>query len=73
VRLNPGDSCHELGAGAAGITAYLDAVREHHYLGTNLGIRERLEGVYELFCRSRGIADRAYTGLSCQQTFEGTR
>ena len=49
VRLNPGGICHELGAGAAGITAYLDAVHEHHYPGTNLGFRERLEEVYELF------------------------
>ena len=49
VRLSPGGICHELGAGAAGIIAYLDAVHEHHYPGTNLDIRERLEGVYTLF------------------------
>ena len=49
IRLNPGGICHELGAGAAGITAYLDAVHEHHYPGTNLGVRERLAKVYQLF------------------------
>ncbi|MDH3377614.1 MAG: cysteine desulfurase-like protein [Gammaproteobacteria bacterium] len=49
VRLNPGGICHELGAGAAGITAYFDAVHRHHYPGTNLGFRERLDGVYKLF------------------------
>ena len=49
VRLNPGGICHELGAGAAGIAAYFDAVHNHHYPGTNLGFRERLDGVYELF------------------------
>lgn len=44
LKLNPGGPNHELTAGLAGITAYLDARHEGE---TNLPLRERLAAVFE--------------------------
>lgn len=49
IRFNPGGINHELGAAAAGIIEYFDAVHAHHYPGANVDLNNRLERVYELF------------------------
>ena len=46
LKLNPGGPNHELTAGLAGITAYLDALHAHHEGETNLPLRDRLARVF---------------------------
>ncbi len=47
LKLNPGGPNHELTAGLAGITAYLDALHAHHEGESNLPLRARLAAVFE--------------------------
>ena len=47
LKLNPGGPNHELSAGLAGITAYLDALHAHHEGETNLPLHGRLAAVFE--------------------------
>ncbi len=46
LKLNPGGPNHELTAGLAGITAYLDALHAHHEGETNLPLHDRLMQVF---------------------------
>ena len=47
LKLNPGGPNHELSAGLAGITAYLDALHAHHEGETNLPLHGRLAALFE--------------------------
>ena len=47
LKLNPGGPNHELSAGLAGITAYLDALHAHHEGETNLPLHGRLAAIFE--------------------------
>ncbi|MDD9992672.1 MAG: aminotransferase class V-fold PLP-dependent enzyme [Rhodospirillales bacterium] len=47
LKLNPGGPNHELGAGLAGMTAYLDALHAHHEGETNLPLHGRLAAIFE--------------------------
>ena len=47
LKLNPGGPNHELSAGLAGITAYLDALHAHHEGETNLPLHGRLSAIFE--------------------------
>jgi cysteine desulfurase family protein (TIGR01976 family) len=47
LKLNPGGPNHELSAGLAGITAYLDALHAHHEGDTNLSLHDRLGQIFE--------------------------
>ena len=47
LKLNPGGPNHELSAGLAGVTAYLDALHAHHEGETNLPLHGRLASVFE--------------------------
>lgn len=47
LKLNPGGPNHELTAGLAGITAYLDALHAQHEGESNLPLRARLAAVFE--------------------------
>ena len=47
LKLNPGGPNHELSAGLAGITAYLDALHAHHEGETNRPLQGRLAAVFE--------------------------
>ena len=47
LKLNPGGPNHELSAGLAGMTAYLDALHAHHEGETNLPLHDRLAAVFE--------------------------
>ncbi len=49
IKLNPGGVNHELTAGLPGIVDYFDAVHRHHFPGANVGLRERLGRVFDLF------------------------
>ena len=49
IKLNPGGVNHELTAGLPGIVDYFDAVHRHHFPGANVGLRERLGQVFDLF------------------------
>ncbi len=46
LKLNPGGPNHELSAGLAGITAYLDALHAHHEGETNLPLHGRLAAIF---------------------------
>ena len=46
LKLNPGGPNHELTAGLAGITAYLDALHTHHEGAADTPLRERLAQVF---------------------------
>ncbi len=48
LKLNPGGPNHELSAGLAGVTAYLDALHAHHEGETNLPLHARLAAIFEL-------------------------
>ena len=47
LKLNPGGPNHELSAGLAGITAYLDVLHAHHEGETNRPLQARLAAVFE--------------------------
>ena len=47
LKLNPGGPNHELSAGLAGITAYLDALHGHHDGETNRPLHGRLAAAFE--------------------------
>ena len=47
LKLNPGGPNHELSAGLAGITAYLDALHAHHEGETNRPLQGRLAALFE--------------------------
>ena len=47
LKLNPGGPNHELSAGLAGVTAYLDALHAHHEGETNRPLHGRLAAVFE--------------------------
>ena len=47
LKLNPGGPNHELSAGLAGVTAYLDALHAHHEGETNLPLHARLAAIFE--------------------------
>ena len=47
LKLNPGGPNHELSAGLAGMTAYLDALHAHHEGESNLPLHGRLAAVFE--------------------------
>ena len=47
LKLNPGGPNHELSAGLAGITAYLDALHAHHEGETNRPLQGRLAAVFD--------------------------
>ena len=47
LKLNPGGPNHELSAGLAGITAYLDALHAHHEGESNLPMHGRLTAIFE--------------------------
>ncbi|MDE0390486.1 MAG: aminotransferase class V-fold PLP-dependent enzyme [Rhodospirillales bacterium] len=47
LKLNPGGPNHELSAGLAGITAYLDALHAHHAGESNLPLHGRLAAIFE--------------------------
>ena len=47
LKLNPGGPNHELSAGLAGITAYLDALHAHHEGETNRPLHGRLSAIFE--------------------------
>ena len=47
LKLNPGGPNHELSAGLAGMTAYLDALHAHHEGETNLPLHGRLAAIFE--------------------------
>ena len=47
LKLNPGGPNHELSAGLAGITAYLDALHAHHEGETNRPLHGRLSSIFE--------------------------
>ena len=47
LKLNPGGPNHELSAGLAGITAYLDALHAHHEGETNLPLHGRIAAIFE--------------------------
>ena len=47
LKLNPGGPNHELTAGLAGMTAYLDALHTHHEGETNRPLHDRLAAVFE--------------------------
>ena len=47
LKLNPGGPNHELSAGLAGITAYLDALHAHHEGETNRPLQTRLAALFE--------------------------
>ena len=47
LKLNPGGPNHELSAGLAGVTAYLDALHAHHEGETNLPLHGRLASIFE--------------------------
>ena len=47
LKLNPGGPNHELSAGLAGVTAYLDALHAHHEGETNLPLHGRLSAIFE--------------------------
>ena len=47
LKLNPGGPNHELSAGLAGVTAYLDALHAHHEGETNLPLHGRLAAIFE--------------------------
>ena len=47
LKLNPGGPNHELSAGLAGITAYLDALHAHHEGETNLPLHGRLAAIFD--------------------------
>ena len=47
LKLNPGGPNHELSAGLAGITAYLDALHAHHEGESNLPLHGRLAAIFE--------------------------
>ena len=47
LKLNPGGPNHELSAGLAGVTAYLDALYAHHEGETNLPLHGRLAAIFE--------------------------
>ena len=47
LKLNPGGPNHELSAGLAGITAYLDALHAHHDGESNLPLHGRLAAIFE--------------------------
>ena len=47
LKLNPGGPNHELSAGLAGVTAYLDALHAHHEGETNLPLHGRLAALFE--------------------------
>ena len=47
LKLNPGGPNHELSAGLAGVTAYLDALHARHEGETNLPLHGRLAAIFE--------------------------
>ena len=47
LKLNPGGPNHELSAGLAGVTAYLDALHAHHEGETNLPLHGRFAAIFE--------------------------
>ena len=47
LKLNPGGPNHELSAGLAGVTAYLDALHAHHERETNLPLHGRIAAIFE--------------------------
>lgn len=47
LKLNPGGPNHELSAGLAGVTAYLDALHAHHEGETNRPLHGRIAAVFE--------------------------
>ena len=47
LKLNPGGPNHELTAGLAGMTAYLDALHTHHEGETNRPLHDRLDAIFE--------------------------
>ena len=47
LKLNPGGPNHELTAGLAGMTAYLDALHTHHEGETNRPLHDRLAAIFE--------------------------
>ena len=47
LKLNPGGPNHELSAGLAGVTAYLDGLHAHHEGETNLPLHARLAAIFE--------------------------
>ena len=47
LKLNPGGPNHELSAGLAGITAYLDALHTHHEGETNRPLQGRLAALFQ--------------------------
>ena len=47
LKLNPGGPNHELSAGLAGVTAYLDALHAHHDGESNLPLHGRLAAIFE--------------------------
>ena len=47
LKLNPGGPNHELSAGLAGVTAYLDGLHAHHEGETNLPLHGRLAAIFE--------------------------
>ena len=49
LKLNVGGYDYEVVASLSGITAYFDALHEHHFPGANTGRPERLRQVYDLF------------------------
>ena len=68
LKLNPGGPNHELSAGLAGITAYLDALHAHHEGETNRPLHGRLSAIFERVAAHEEALGRAAAGISSHRS-----